>query len=215
MINLYTYFRSSAAYRVRIALNLKQVSYRSIPIHLLKGGGEQFSAEYTLKNPQQLVPTLESNNLTLTQSLAIIEYLDEEYPEHPLLPGNTSDRAFVRSIAHAIACDIHPLNNLRVLQYLQNQLGFNESQKNTWYLHWLNKGLNAVECLLSQQIEPSIYCFGETPTLADCVLIPQLYNAKRFNCDTSQYPRISSIELQCEKLDAFKLAIPENQLDAQ
>lgn len=213
-MKLYAYYRSSAAYRVRIALNLKQLSYEISSVHLLRKGGEQKTAAYAALNPQQLVPTLEDQGLLLTQSLAIIEYLDEAYPSVPLLPADPAGRARVRALSQLIACDIHPLNNLRVLQYLQSRLNTDEADKNAWYAHWIQQGLNALEQHLDM---PSAgrFCHGDTPTMADCCLIPQLYNARRFQIDLSPYPNILRIEQACAELPAFQAAAPENQPDAE
>ncbi|MDO4696866.1 MAG: maleylacetoacetate isomerase [Neisseria sp.] len=213
-MKLYSYYRSSAAYRVRIALNLKQLPYEISTVHLLRNGGEQKTTEYAAVNPQQLVPTLEDKGLLLTQSLAIIEYLDEAYPKTPLLPADSAGRAKVRILSHLIACDVHPLNNLRVLQYLKNCLGVGEQDKNTWYAHWIRQGLEAFEQHLK---EPSAgrFCYGDTPSMADCCLIPQLYNARRFQIDLSPYPNILRIEQECAGLPAFQTAAPENQPDAE
>ena len=224
-INLYSYFRSSAAYRVRIALNLKQLDYQVIPIHLLRDGGQQKTPEYLQINPQGLVPSLliteEQNSFLLSQSLAIIEYLEEQYPEPALLPDNLTERAFVRSLALSIACEVHPLNNLRVLQYLKNTLQVSDEQKQAWYAHWCEQGLLAIEKMLQQSVQsenrtnPQLFCFGNTPSLADCVLIPQIFNAKRMGCELSELPTLLSIYEHCTKLAAFHQAAPEQQIDAE
>ena len=213
-MKLYSYYRSSAAYRVRIALNLKQLPYETVGVHLLKNGGEQKQPAYSAKNPQKLVPALEDNGQVFTQSLAIIEYLDEAYPAQPLLPAAATERARVRAMAQLIACDIHPLNNLRVLGYLKNQLGADETAKNEWYRHWINEGFTALEILLQSE-QTGRFCHGDTPTLADCCLIPQVYNARRFQMDLSLYPTIVRIVAECEALPAFQAAAPENQPDAE
>ena len=213
-MKLYSYYRSSAAYRVRIALNLKQLPYETIGVHLLKNGGEQKQPEYSAKNPQKLVPALEDNGQVLTQSLAIIDYLDEAYPAHSLLPATAVERARVRAMAQLIACDIHPLNNLRVLGYLKNQLGADETAKTEWYRHWIKEGFAALEILLQSE-QTGRFCHGDKPTLADCCLIPQVYNARRFQVDLSPYPTISRIAAECEALPAFQTAAPENQPDAE
>ena len=178
-MKLYSYFRSSAAFRVRIALNLKGLSYDTQAVHLLKQGGEQHSAEYAAINPSELVPTLLDQQYVLTQSLSILEYLEEAYPKTALLPQNLQQRAQIRAFAQYIACEIHPLNNLRVLQYLEQTLAVSNSEKTAWYQHWIKLGFHSLE----QQLQQSNgqYCFGEQPTFADCCLIPQVYNAKRFN----------------------------------
>ena len=213
-MKLYSYYRSSAAYRVRIALNLKQLPYETVGVHLLKNGGEQKQPAYSAKNPQKLVPALEDNGQVFTQSLAIIEYLDEAYPAQPLLPAAATERARVRAMAQLIACDIHPLNNLRVLGYLQNQLGADETAKTEWYRHWIQEGFAALETLLQSE-QTSRFCHGDTPTLADCCLVPQVYNARRFQVDLSPYPTIVRIVAESEALPVFQAAAPENQPDAE
>jgi len=208
MITLYDYFRSTASYRVRIALNLKGLAYDIIPVHLVKDGGEQFSKEYQQLNPQSLVPTLLDNQQVITQSLAILEYLEEAYPTLPLLPTDTITRAKVRGFAQVIACDIHPLDNLRVLKYLVDEFKLTEDQKMQWYRHWLSKGLQALESLLSGQ--DSKYCFTEMPSMADICLVAQLYNARRFECPLDDYPHLLSVDEHCQQLEAFKKAYPTN-----
>jgi maleylpyruvate isomerase len=216
-MKLYSYFRSSASYRVRIALNLKGLPFEVVPIHLLKNGGEQFSPEYRKLNPDALVPALidDASTPALTQSLAIIEYLDETHPEPPLLPRSASDRAYVRSLALSIACDIHPLNNLRVLRYLVRELKVGEDDKNAWYRHWCEQGLAAVESVLAADGRAGSFCYGDSPTLADCVLVPQVANAQRLNCDLSRMPTTMRINGACLALDAFVQAAPANQPDAE
>ena len=214
-MKLHTYFRSSAAYRVRIALNLKNIRADRAPVHLVKDGGEQFSAAYSALNPQHLVPLLEDDGALLSQSLAIIEYIDESYPLNPLLPPTRRERARVRSIAQAIACDIHPINNLRVLKYLGEELGVSPEQKNTWYRHWIALGLEALETRLARDPETGRFCHGDTPTIADCCLVPQLYNARRYECNLAPYPTLAAIAGRCERLPAFADARPERQADAQ
>jgi maleylacetoacetate isomerase len=217
-LHLYSYFRSSASYRVRIALNLKQMTYEMTSIHLNRNGGEQFSAAFRAINPAALVPALVSpaaEGAALTQSLAIIEYLDEVHPEPPLLPGSAADRAFIRSIGLAIACDVHPLNNLRVLKYLTQTLGVSEDEKNAWYRHWVSNGLDALETMLSQDRRTGDFCYGDAPTLADCCLVPQIANAQRFECDLSRVPRLMRIHDNCQRLDAFQRAAPGAQPDAE
>lgn len=214
-MKLYTYFRSSAAFRVRIALNLKGLAYDAVPVHLARGGGEQHQPGYRALNPAGLVPALEVEGQVLTQSLAIIEYLDETHPQPPLLPGSPADRARLRAIAQAIACDIHPINNLRVLQYLQRELGANDAQKNAWYRHWIEVGLAAVEAMLADDARTGAFCHGDTPTLADCCLVPQVFNARRFDCRLEPYPTIMRIAARCESLEAFRKAAPANQPDAE
>ena len=209
---LYGYFRSSAAYRVRIALNLKGLAYAQAPVSLLRG--EQRSADYLALNPQGLVPALLDNGVLLTQSLAICEYLDESYPESMrLLPDGAVLRAQVRAVAQAIACDIHPLNNLRVLNYLKAELGQSEEVRNGWYRHWIATGFAALE----QQLATSAgrYCFGDTLTLADVSLLPQVFNAQRFAVDMGGYPLLARIAANLEQVPAFADAHPSRQPDAQ
>lgn len=215
MRELYTYFRSSAAYRVRIALNLKELDYQAIPTHLLRHGGEQMTDRYRARNPQGLVPTFVDDGQVLTQSLAIIEYLDETYPGLALLPATPADRARVRSLALYIACDIHPLNNLRVLRYFAHTLGLTQDQRDTWYRHWITVGFAALEQQLAQSPSTGRCCHGDAPGLADCCLIPQVYNAGRFDIDMGPYPTIDRIAKHCDTLPAFIAAHPSNQPDAQ
>jgi maleylacetoacetate isomerase len=218
-VKLYSYFRSSASYRVRIALNLKGLPFEVVPIHLLKNGGEQFSPEYRKLNPDALVPALVDDSAVdaaaLTQSLAIIEYLEDIHPAPPLLPQNARDKAHVRSIALSIACDIHPLNNLRVLRYLVRQLHVDDEQKNAWYRHWCEQGLASIETMLASDGRTGKFCYRDTPTLADCCLIPQIANAQRMNCDLSGMPAIMRINDACLALDAFADAAPARQPDAE
>lgn len=214
-MKLYTYFRSSAAYRVRIALNLKGLPYEAMPVHLLRNGGEQRHTDYLALNPAGLVPALEDGGAVLTQSLAIIEYLDETHPQPPLLPGDALERARIRALAQAIACDIHPINNLRVLQYLTRELGASEEQKTAWYRHWVEEGLAAVEAMLVRSPRSGRFCVGDTPTLADICLVPQVFNALRFKCSTAHLPTVLRIVEACEALEAFRLAAPARQPDAE
>ncbi|WP_019140368.1 maleylacetoacetate isomerase [Noviherbaspirillum massiliense] len=218
-MKLYSYFRSSASYRVRIALNLKGLGYEVIPVHLLKNGGEQLMPEYRQLNPDGLVPTLIDDSVdhpaVLTQSLAIMEYLEEMHPEPRLLPGQALDRAYVRGIALSIACDIHPLNNLRVLRYLKRELKVDEESKNAWYRHWCESGLTALEALLARDPRVGQFCYGDTPSIADCCLIPQIANAQRLDCDLSRMPTIMRINDACLAMDAFAKASPANQPDAE
>ncbi|AUD59842.1 MULTISPECIES: maleylacetoacetate isomerase [Shewanella] len=215
-MKLYGYWRSSAAYRVRIALNLKGISAEQLSVHLVRDGGEQHKAAYTALNPLELVPTLtlddELDMDALSQSLAIIEYLDEIHPQTPLLPASALERAHVRAMALTVACEIHPLNNLRVLQYLTQTLGVDEAAKNTWYHHWVASGFAALETLLIRH--SGRYCFGDTVTLADLCLVPQVYNAQRFNVDLTPYPNIMRVWAECNQLEAFADAAPERQADA-
>lgn len=218
-MKLYSYFRSSASYRVRIALNLKGLPYETVPVHLLKNGGQQFAPEYRALNPDALVPALIDDSGgaagALTQSLAIIEYLEETHPEPPLLPQSPLDRAYVRGIALSIACDIHPLNNLRVLRYLVRNLKVSEEKKDAWYRHWCEQGLAALETVLARDRRVGLFCYGDAPTLADCCLVPQIANAQRLNCDLSSMPTLIRINDACLALDAFINAAPANQPDAE
>ncbi len=216
MLKLYGYWRSSAAYRVRIALNLKRLAYQQVPVHLVKDGGQQHAPEYQALNPQQLVPLLvdEGNGgVRIAQSLAILEYLEEVYPVPALLPADPAERAQVRALALHIVCEVHPLNNLRVLQYLSAELGASDQAKDAWYRHWVATGLVAVEQGLA--VFDGRLSLGERPGYLEACLIPQLYNARRFNCDLDAYPRILAMAARCETLEAFKQAAPEVQPDAQ
>lgn len=215
MLRLYTYFRSSAAYRVRIALNLKGLSYESVPVHLLRGGGEQRSADYKGRNPQGLVPFLETETGGVGQSLAILEYLEECYPTPALLPADPLQRAKIRAFALHIACDIHPLNNLRVLQHLTGTLGISEDAKLAWIQRWIADGFRALEDELSRQSHSGPYCFGEQLTFADVCLVPQWFNAERFQCELSTYPRLRAVVDACNEVQAFQLAQPSRQPDAE
>ncbi|MCH7393254.1 maleylacetoacetate isomerase [Acinetobacter dispersus] len=208
-MKLYSYFRSSAAYRVRIALNLKALPYETEAVHLVKN--EQQLASYRALNPSQLVPTLLDQDQTFTQSLSILEYLEERYPAKALLPKDLVERAKIRAFAQSIACDIHPINNLRVLKYLQNDLAISNEQKTLWYRHWILEGFHSLEMQL--QHSNGQFCFGSQPTFADCCLIPQVYNAKRFKIDLSAFPKIESIYQHCLTLPAFLNATPEQQPD--
>lgn len=213
-MKLYTFFRSSAAYRVRIALNLKGLKPEMIPVHLVKHGGEQHAEAYRKLNPNEVVPTLVDGDAIINQSLAIMEYLDEVYPQVRLLPNDPVERAHVRAIALTIACDIHPIQNLRVLRYLKSEFGFTEEQRNHWYRHWVSTGLAAVERMVTK-LGGGDYCFGHTPTIADACLIPQMFNARRVDTDLSMMPNLLRIEANCQKLDAFRDAAPANQADAE
>jgi maleylacetoacetate isomerase len=215
MLKLYTYFRSSAAYRVRIALNLKNLAYEAVPVHLVKDGGQHLKEDYRRINPAGAVPALADRDLNLSQSLAIIEYLDEAYPYPPLLPADPAARARVRAIALDIACEIHPINNLRVLRYLTGELGVSEEQKNAWYRHWVEVGLAAVEARLAGHALTGRFCHGEHPTLADCCLVPQVFNARRFGCRLDHVPTVVRIDAECRTLAPFVAAAPENQPDAE
>jgi maleylpyruvate isomerase len=211
-MKLYNYFRSSAAYRVRIAVNLKRLTPENVFIHLLKG--EQRTPDYLKLNPAGLIPMLEDGGEVITQSLAIIEYLNETYALPPLLPATPKDRARVRSIAMAIACDIHPLDNLRVLKYLTGVLKTSEQDKIEWYAHWVHEGLMALETRLASDPRTGRFCHGNAPTMADICLIPQLANARRASMDLALYPTLLRIEEVCNTLPAFADAAPAKQPDA-
>jgi maleylpyruvate isomerase len=211
-MKLYNYFRSSAAYRVRIALNLKGLKPENVFIHLLKN--EQQTPDYLKLNPAGLIPTLVDGGEVITQSLAIIEYLDEKHAAPPLLPATPEERARVRSIALSIACDIHPIDNLRVLKYLTGVLKISEQQKIEWYAHWVREGLIALETRLASDPHTGRFCHGETPTLADICLIPQLANARRASMDLAPYPTLLRIEQVCNAMPAFAEAAPAKQPDA-
>jgi maleylacetoacetate isomerase len=215
-MKLYSYFRSSASFRVRIALALKGLAYDYVPVHLLKGGGQQFAAEFKAMNPAALVPVLQDDDgNALTQSLAIIEYLDETHPNPPLLPADAAGRARVRALALSIACEIHPLNNLRVLGHLTKTLGVSEEQKNAWYRHWVETGLETVEAMLAGDARTGMYCHGDVPTMADVLLVPQIFNAQRFNCRLDHVPTVMRIHQQCLGLSAFATSVPTEQPDAE
>jgi maleylacetoacetate isomerase/maleylpyruvate isomerase len=211
-VKLYTYFRSSAAFRVRIALNLKGLDYQATFVHLAKG--EHRKAEYAAVNPQALVPTLEDSGRLLTQSLAILEYLEETHPQPPLLPQDPFARARVRSLALLIACEIHPLNNLRTLRHLKNSLGQSEEQVNGWYRHWVADGLARLEAEL-QNPGTGRFCHGQAPMMADCCLVPQIFNARRYQCELGSYPAVMRVFDACMQLDAFVRAQPDKQPDAE
>lgn len=211
MIKLYDYYRSSAAYRVRIALFLKEIPHELMEIHLVKDGGEQHKVSYEEINPLKRVPTLIDGDFTLTQSLAILAYLNEKYPDPPLLPKEIQKKTQILSFSQIIACDIHPLNNLSVLQYLENELEVNQTEKSQWYHHWIHGSFKAIEKQLKQT--SGNYSFGDEITLADLFLIPQVYNAYRFKVDMTEYSNISRIYEACNQLDAFKKAHPDAILD--
>jgi maleylacetoacetate isomerase len=220
-MKLYSFFRSSAAYRVRIALNLKGLNAEYAPINLRKGGGEQYEPAYRKLNSQSLVPALEDGGHVLTQSLAILEYLEEAHPRPALLPQAPAERARVRSLALAVACEIHPLNNTRVLAYLKDKLGADDAARDGWYRHWIATGLGALEARLSAEAGTGRFCHGDAPTFADCCLVPQLYNARRFPqmfgsapFDLGAYSTLMRIEQACLALPAFQAAAPERQPDA-
>ena len=212
---LYGYFRSSAAFRARIALNLKGIKPELRFVHLLRNGGEQHTVEYKGLNPQQLIPALVHNSHLITQSLAICEYLDEIVPAPPLLPRDALGRARVREIAYAIACDIHPVNNLRVNQHIARTFGATPEQQADWQRHWITTGFTALETMLSLSKNTGAYCYGDTPTLADVCLIPQCANAKRVKLDFAPIPTIARIEAHALKHPAFDAALPKNQPDAE
>jgi len=214
MLTLHSYFRSSASYRVRIALNLKGLPYTYAPVHLLKDGGQQHTADYQRVNPAELVPTLVDDGHSIGQSLAIMEYLEETHPEPPLMPRDALGRARVRALAQSVACEIHPLNNLRVLQYLDNDLKVDEATKATWYRHWISVGFTAIEALLANNLSTGTFCHGNAPGLADCCLIPQIANSRRFDTPLDAFPTIRRIEQACLALDAFAKAAPQLQPDA-
>ena len=213
-MKLYGFFRSSAAFRVRIALNLKQLPYETMPIHLRRN--EQASPQYRALNPQGLVPTLElDDGRRLSQSLAIIEYLDEVHPASPLLPPGAADRARVRALAAIVACDIHPINNLRVLRYLTHTLGHDEAAIGAWYNHWIDAGFAALEPLLATDARTGAFCHGDSPGLADVVLVPQVVNAERYKLEMAPYPTIARIYRSCMALPPFAAAHPDNQPDRE
>lgn len=213
---LYSYWRSSAAYRARIGLNLKGLQYEIVPVHLVRDGGEQHSPAHARRNPQELIPVLAHGDRMLTQSAAILEYLDEVFPDAPpLLPATARERALVRALSQLIACDIHPLGNLRVLQYLADTLEIGEEKRSAWSQHWIGTGLDAFEALLKQHGGESDFCVGDSPGMAECFLVPQFYNARRVGLDPARWPLLSRIDAACETLPAFKHAHPSAQPDAQ
>jgi maleylacetoacetate isomerase len=211
---LYGYWRSSAAYRVRIALNLKGLAYESRPIHLIREGGEQHAPDYQALNPQGLVPALVDGGRVFTQSMAIIEYLDETRPTPALLPTDPVGRARVRALAQLVSCDVHPLGNLRVLQHLVAQFGADDAAKGVWSRHWISEGLKALEVMLAANVATGRFCHGDTPTMADACLVPQIYNAQRWKLPLDDYPTIQRIHAACQELEAFQRAAPEAQSDA-
>jgi maleylacetoacetate isomerase/maleylpyruvate isomerase len=211
-MQLYNYFRSSASYRVRIALALKKLDYDYVPVHLTKN--EQFNESYAAVSASRLVPLLKDGDTVVTQSLAIVEYLDETHPAPPLLPAGAADRARVRSIAYDIACEIHPLNNLRVLRYLTRELKLSEDDKNRWYRHWVETGLEAVERQLADA-RTGRFCHGDAPSLADVALVPQIANARRFDCRLDHVPTVMRIHAECMKLPAFDATQPSKCPDAE
>jgi maleylacetoacetate isomerase len=212
-MKLYSYFRSSAAFRVRIALNLKKLDYENAAIHLRRN--DQTKPDYRAVNPQGLVPTLDDGGRTLIQSLAIIEYLDEVYPDPPLLPSHPAERARVRALAEIVACDIHPINNLRVLRYLTHSLDHDETAIATWYNHWIDAGFQALERLLVGDPRTGTFCHGEAPGIADIALVPQVVNAERYRLALAPYPTIARIHQSCMALEAFATAHPDRQPDRE
>ena len=213
-LQLYSYWRSSAAYRVRIGLNLKGLAHDIVPVHLLHDGGQQHSDVYRSINPQQLVPVLGHGNRRLSQSLAILEYLDEVWPTPPLLPSTSRERHRVRALSQLVACDIHPLNNLRVLQYFEREWNVPQPERDEWVRHWILEGFAAAEAMVAEHPSTGTFCEGNTPSMADCCLILQVYNARRFGVDMAQFPTLQRIEAACLELPAFDAARPEQQPDA-
>ncbi len=213
-MHLHDYFRSSASFRVRIGLNLKGIVPERTCVHLLNNGGEQYSAAFTELNPQQLVPVLEDGDTKLIQSMAILEYLDETHPEPPFLPEGAAARARVRALSQVIACDLHPLDNLRVLKYLKDELGHSDDERNTWYRYWVAKGLATFEAMVAGHAATGSFCHGDQPGLADITLVPQIFNAKRLDCPLDGYPVLMGIFDNCMAVEAFDQAQPNNQPDA-
>ena len=213
-LTLYDYWRSSSAYRVRIALNLKGLEYRQEPVHLVRNGGEQNSPEYRRLNPLGLVPALVHGDTVITESLAMCEYLEEFYPKPALLPDSIEERARVRRLALGIACSVQPLNNLAVLNHIKSEFTADESAVKQWYSKWIVRGFAAMETWLKSDGMTGQFCHGDTPGLADCFLVPQVYNAERFDCDLGPYPCIREITANCRELTTFEAAAPENQPDA-
>jgi len=214
-MKLYTYFRSSAAYRVRIALNHKRLEAEHIPKHLIREGGQHRLEDYRVLNPQGLIPALEHGGRVIAQSLAIIEYLEEIRPYPPLLPRDPGERAVVRSLALAVACDIHPLNNLRVLEYLKGPLAQDDQSVSAWYAHWIAEGFRGLEAMALRTSGDGRHLYGSSVTLADVLLVPQVYNARRFGCDLAPYPVLVAIDAHLQSLPAFHAARPEAQPDAE
>ena len=212
-IRLYSYWRSSAAYRVRLALNLKGLDYETVSVSLVPGEAEHRKDSYRVRNPQMLVPFLEDGDFSSGQSQAILEYLEETYPEPTLLPKQTQERAAVRSFCNSICCDIHPLNNLRVLLYLKGELGVSDEQRDAWYANWIHEGFRAAEIVAAENASAGPFVFGNSVTLADTCLVPQIYNARRFNVPLDDYPRLVAIDAHSATLPEFADAIPENQPD--
>ncbi|MFT5574231.1 MAG: maleylacetoacetate isomerase [Cryomorphaceae bacterium] len=215
MLKLTTYFRSTAAYRVRIALNLKGLEHELFAVHLLKEGGQHKTKQYLNTNPDGLIPTLETDGQVLAQSMAIIEYLEETHASPALLPCSPLDRAYVRGLAQTICSDMHPLNNLRVLKYLTAEMGVSEEHKLQWYQHWVAVGFTGLETRLANDLRSGLCCIGDKPSLADVCLVPQVYNAERFNCPMQDYPTIQRINEYCLSLEPFAQAAPHLQADAE
>ncbi len=213
MSTLYTFWRSSASFRVRIALNYKGIQYSPTFIHFRKDGGQHRKPDFLAKNPQGLVPVWEEGDWTLNQSLAIIEYLDETNPDKPLLPDSPREKAEVRAIAQVMACEMHPINNLRVLNYLKEELGHQQPQVDEWYRHWCRLGFEALEPVLEKT--SGLYCYGDNISLADCCLLPQVFNARRFDCDLAPYPNVVRVAETLGQIDSFIAAAPANQPDAE
>ena len=211
-MKLYTFFRSSAAFRMRIALNCKGLAYEAVPVSLPKG--EHKLEGYLRLHPQGLVPALEDDGRILVQSLAMMEYLEETHPQPPLLPADAADRAYVRAVAQIIACEIHPLNNLRTLRYVKKTYALDEDGVNRWYRHWIAEGLAGLEAFLRSAKKCAKYCYRDQVTIADCCLVPQVFNAQRYECDLAPYPTIMAIFAECMQLDAFAAAQPSRQPDA-
>jgi maleylacetoacetate isomerase len=213
-LRLYSYWRSSAAYRVRIGLNLKGLAYEIVPVHLLRDGGEQLTDAFAANNPQKLVPVLQHGQRMFRQSLAILEYVDEVWPTPPLLPATSRERQRVRSLAQLVAMDVHPLNNLRVMRYLEREWNVPQAERDSWTRHWIAEGFDAMEALLRDHPATGTFCDGFSPTIADCCLVPQVYNARRFGVDMARYPTITAIEQACLELPEFRDAAPDRQPDA-
>ena len=211
-VTLYSYWRSTAAYRVRLALNLKGIDYETRTVSLLPGQAEHREDEYRSRNPQMLVPFLEDGDFGVAQSQAILEYLEETYPATPLLPDTAQQRAAVRSFCNSICCDIHPLNNLGVLLYLRDELGATDEQRDAWYANWIYRGFDAAELVAAANGGP--FVFGDVLTLADCCLIPQIYNARRFKVPIDKYPHLVAVDAHCAEIEAFAIAAPDQQPDA-
>jgi maleylacetoacetate isomerase len=213
-MKLYSYWRSTAAYRVRLALNVKGVAYQTVSVSLKPGQADHRQDDYRSRNPQMLVPFLEDGEFGVGQSQAILEYLEETNPATPLLPDSARQRAAVRSFCNSICCDIHPLNNLRVLMYLKEELGVSDEQRDTWYANWIHEGFRAAEISANKHANDGPFVFGDALTLADCCLVPQLYNARRFKVSLDDYPLLVAIDAHCNTLAEFAAAIPERQPDA-